>query len=479
MMKKIIHVCDFYGKHVSLYTKSSSKATTCIGFVLTIISFLLLGLIIYIECYEVLKREHPNVVSYKQAKTNTNSTLSISNKTFNFFIYIDSDYQTDNLLSYFNIESFIQFENADFSLVNITFEKCNAKDKLTFKNYIENFEFPDTGINLCPRINYKEIEKIKSFYSFHFYYVISECTETTPGCTVNKDLYDKLRKKETTLTSKLSYINNELDLTNYDNPYSLNLREFYCISWFDDGVTIELEGSEIHSQELFSFNTPTMETEFSYSRSYSRKKVDEFVIFNIAFFSNDMYIYKRTYKTFNTALATSFALFGFIDKIISILLGPLYKYYISTIIINKNFSFESESAGKSKVSIGFDAGKEMSVELKGRKTEKLTTVSVFKNVSLFRYVLCKRKNMTKTFYDQAKCIIKKNLSVENLLSVLVEYYKLRKWVINKEGDSGQQIILGEQRLILNNDIKNGEKELELEALVNLNNNATDFRNNIE
>jgi hypothetical protein len=109
-MKKIINTFDLYGKHISLYTRSSTKATTCIGFIFTIISFILLALFLYFESYEIFKREHPNVISYKQNIYTNNSTLKFSNNTFNFFINIYKDFKKDNLLSYLKIESYIDLK---------------------------------------------------------------------------------------------------------------------------------------------------------------------------------------------------------------------------------------------------------------------------------------------------------------------------------------------------------------------------------
>jgi hypothetical protein len=150
---------------------------------------------------------------------------------------------------------------------------------------------------------------------------------------------------------------------------------------------------------------------------------------------------------------------------------------MNTIIINKNFSYElpTQSVGvinNNEVSV--ERG--ISAELINVRPKKLTTISALNNVSLFRYILCKRRNKTKTFYDQAKDVIYKNLSVENLLQFLVEYYRLKKFLDNKLDVSGYSFNSGRYKLILNDKVKDERTDSQLEALVNSNSFITnDFK----
>jgi hypothetical protein len=267
-MEKIMEIFDLYGKNVSLYTKSSTKAATCIGLVFTIISYLLLCLIFYIECYEVLKRENPNVISYKHDKNFNNSTLSLSYNTFNFFLNIRSNIEKDDILNYFDISSFIQFEDIYFFNINVSFEVCNDNDKSNFRQQIENFEFPNFGINFCPRIDFRN--SLKNYYKFNFYYTISECSKQSSGCTINNDLYKKIRERKDYISATFNFVNNEIDFSNYDNPYWTSLREFDSWSSYTDGTLIELEGSEVRSKSLFNFNHLTVKTQFSYLPAYTK-----------------------------------------------------------------------------------------------------------------------------------------------------------------------------------------------------------------
>jgi hypothetical protein len=467
-MKKIINIFDLYGKHISLYTKSSSKATTCIGFIFTIISFILLGLILYFECYDIFKREHPNVISHKQNIFTNNSTLKFSNNTFNFFINIYKDFKKDNLLNYFNIKSYIIFEkdNGLRDYIYVFYDNCTDDDKLHFENFISNFEFPSDRISLCPRINFTNTD-LKSVYGFTLDYNVWECQDSS-DCIIDNELYENIRSGAYNLYTELNFVDSQINLLNYDKPYWFQLRQLYTNSW-SGGIQFELDGSEVHSQALFSFyNPPTVQSQFSLQGVYGYPKQSAFNSFRISFSSNDMYVYTRTYKTFNSAFATSFALFKLFNSIVSIILSPIYTYYKNTIIINNNFDYELSTLGNndSNSSKIVSAKKENSLELIGIKTKRLTTLLTIKNVSLFRYILCRKRNRIKVFYDRAKDVIYKHLSVENLFFHLIEYFKLKRFIFAKLGDYKNFYDNECDKLILSNAEKINKEDLQLDILVN-------------
>jgi hypothetical protein len=362
----LISILDLYGKRVSLYTKSSTKATTCVGFIFTIISFLLFCLILYFELYEVFKREHPNVIS---SKHHDNSTLSITNNTMNFFININKDFEKDNFLQYFHIESYVRFEGIG-SLLSISYENCTEIDKSYLQNFFTNFEFP-IGTNICPRINYKEIENLESFHGFNIFFYIYECSISDKDCIADSDLYNRIRKGDFSINSVLKFVNNQIDMTNYENPYSFEMREFYSYSTYPLDNIIELEGTEINSQTLISFNAPiVLQSRFNVQSLHPIPKATEFNGFRVSFSSNNTYSYKRMYKTFNSAFATSFALFKLFNQIISIILSPIYTYYMNTIIINKNFNYELSTYTEG--STNTNKMRESTLELYNRKAKELS-----------------------------------------------------------------------------------------------------------
>jgi hypothetical protein len=184
--------------------------------------------------------------------------------------------------------------------------------------------------------------------------------------------------------------------------------------------------------------------------------------------ANDMYIYKRVYKTLNSAFAPSFAIFKIFNLIASILLNPLYTYYLNTTIINKNFDYQLFTLGEKVIINAENIGLRKEVNRFEKLTQvepkTLTTLKAIKNVSLLRFILCRRKNRTKAFYEQAKYVIYTYLSIENLFSCLVDYHRLKTYLFAKDNDLKRYLGYDDKRLILNN-MKNKE-ELKLEVLIN-------------
>jgi hypothetical protein len=465
-MKRVIRLFDFYGKNVPLYTKSYPKATTFLGFIFSIITLVLLCFILYFQCSEVFVREHPNVVSYRQNINKNNSTLTISNNTFNFFISIKNDNKKENLLNYFLIESNINFRAENHQIINISYEHCNDNDKSKFKQFIKEFKFPENSINLCPRINFTEVENVRSFQNFDFNFTIGECVKNISDCTVDENFYKEIREGRYIISSYLYWLDNQLDLTNYEKPYWYIFRNLPAPS-NKEVLHVELEGSQINSQVLFNFNAIEKQSQFSYATYFRVKKPSRSVISCfIVFDSKDMYIYNRTYKTFNSAFAETYALFGLISKIISFILYPYYTYYMNTAIINKNFNYELSTRDGGFRSVNTDMiGKDVSQDLtvKFVKPKGLTSCTVFKNVSLLRLFCCRKRNRIKTFYDYARLVIYKHLSVETLLRQIIDLYRVKKYLF-MNNDS----FISPQREKLIVDTKDGKnkKDLGLDILIN-------------
>jgi hypothetical protein len=191
-MKTIVNTFDLFGKNVTLYTNSYTKITTNIGFFLTTISVILFSVIFYYESYEVFKREHPTVISYKQNLNKNNSTLTLNNNTFNYFINLDISFNPEKLFKNFYIESYLGFDfvDSESSLDIINHEICNEKDKVYFSNLINDFNFPE-GVNLCPRINSVDYKDVSSFNNFFVSFEIRTCQTSMPDCIKDIDLMKK------------------------------------------------------------------------------------------------------------------------------------------------------------------------------------------------------------------------------------------------------------------------------------------------
>jgi hypothetical protein len=230
--------------------------------------------------------------------------------------------------------------------------------------------------------------------------------------------------------------------------------------------SIKLEGSEIQTQSLFS-SSLNIENHSQFNilktKGKSNKDKSKFISYTLTFESKDMYMYYRSYKTLNYAFANSFALFKLITWVIAVILSPYYTYYKNTNIINKNFNY-GESFSEHKTSKqNINSKNDIIVELTGiKKQPKLTTGLVIKNVSCFRYMLCRRRNSTKDFYNNAKFVISKYLSIEKLFLHLVEYYRLKEYLLNQNDIIKFNSM--RRKLILCNKLK--KEELKLRLVIN-------------
>jgi hypothetical protein len=459
-MENIINTFDLFGKPVTLYTKSYSRVTTCIGFTLTIISVLLFCLIFYFESYEVFKREYPNLISYKQNLNANNTTLAINNNTLNFFINVQISFDPEKLFKNFHMRSVLTIKtDSKLTEHRIKFEICNDNDKGVLSRLVEAFDFPAQGINLCPKFNFSEIETVKNLDSFSLDFEIDECDQLPYICTRDHDLYKSIRFRDHKFSSDIYFVNSLLDLKNPDKPFQFKLNKFFAKR--PSSTFIKLEGFEIFTHSLFTYS---QNSQFSI-RNHKEKiynNREKIIYFNISFKTKDMFIYHRSYKTLNAAFANSFALFKLITWVISVVLGPYYTYYKNMIIINKNFNY-GESCLQNKVeqnkdiSINTNTAELVSVN----KSHKLTTCSVIKNVSCLRYFICRRRNKVRDFYGKAKLVFSKYLSIENLLLHVVEYCRLKEILLNEKTVEGLDTI--SRKLVLTDKLK--KEELMLNILV--------------
>jgi hypothetical protein len=439
----ILKKLDLFDQNVTLYTKSSSKIATLLGFSFTILSVILFMIIFYLEAYEVFKRETPNVASYKQNLNKNNSTLTFNKNTFNFYINLRS-IDKETLLKNFKMRSEYNFKD-EWGSENVPLEECNANDKAQFSYFLgEGFEFDSMGYNLCPRIDFTKLDNKNRFKGMEYEFSIFGCSGDDPDCIRDEELYRYFH--EESIGSYFYFVDSERDLTNYTNPYSFDLNDNFIKT---KRMTIKLEGSEITTESLFSFNKfKTSQFNVLSTEESKISATNTFFSLKIVLDSKDMIVYHRTYKTLNSAFANSFALFKLITWLLKKMLKPYYGYYMNTIIMNKNFNY-GESIQNFNHVRNKNVDSDMTVELTGnKKTKKLTTFSVIKNVSPLRYILCRGRNRTQLFYTQAEMVMSKHLSIENLFKTLIEYFKLKQFLLSandaKALGSGNKLVLGSE-----------------------------------
>jgi hypothetical protein len=435
---------------------------------------ILFGFIFYLEAYEVFKLDHPNIALYKQGLNRNNSTLSINNNTFNFYISLGFNFTKERFFDHLIVSAEYRFNGNSVS-EKVIFEECNINDKIIFEKLLKREIKFTAYVNLCPRINFDKIKNNTNFNKFDFLFKIHECDGYDKACIPDYQFYEELKSGTKFIHANLNFIDSHMDLTDYEKPYLLEIEHSRIMSNHDKRSIIKLEGSEINTQSLFSFYKLEKQSQFSILSNETSKRTPHwktFISYDISFNSKDMYIYNRTYKTLNSAFANTFAIFKLITWVFSVVLGPYYSYCKNTYIINKNFNYqESIQTNNTQVNRLNDEGNVFTARMiNNRKPKNLAIGAVIKNVSLMRYAFCLRRNKMRFFFKQALFVISHSLSIENIFSSMVDHFRLKRYLLQHEDINGVNDLEG--RLVLNSDLEINKGNLELDVLISNNENKS-------
>jgi hypothetical protein len=430
-MNYLFRIFDLYKKPITLPIKSHHIYSNITGFLASLITYIAFGIHFYFESYEVFAREHPNVLSNKNnINFSQSSSLRVSNETFRFFITLDDNdsyNKTDNLLSYFEIHSY--FTTAfDEERQPIKFTECTSNDLSNFSKHTKN-AIP--GIKLCPRIDFSI--PVNSLKEFELTFDIKECEDETKGCKRNPEFFYESLKISKKIYSRFAFMDFRENMLNFTNPFEYDVR-YLGVNTPNTSLNVKLKGSEIKTQSLFGFYETESHLEFS-KHSYSKVDYSGVIFrFTISFNPKDMTFYQRIYKTFTGAFSNTYSLFKLYSWLFSIFLNIHYSYNINNIIINTNFDYESSlknsnnflnrrNSLSSSINEADLSRKEFLKESKFEraKSKSLTVYSIYKNVSCWRFLICKRKNLTKKFYESSLKLINKHLSIEQLFIYLIEF----------------------------------------------------------
>jgi hypothetical protein len=215
---------DFYKQPITLPIETKSKYSTKVGLIVSLITIIFFALHFYIESYEVIERKHPTILSLKQDTNSYNTSLEVSNKTINFFITIQKDFETEkNFLDYFEITS--QFSTVgNNEIMPLKFSNCTEDDFERLRKLGYDYVLDPSEIVLCPRINFAF--SIYEKYSYKFSYGAIECSNPAKGCIRDEDMYEKLSNGAYNLKTSLTFIDNTLNLLDYSKPLSHRVSTF-------------------------------------------------------------------------------------------------------------------------------------------------------------------------------------------------------------------------------------------------------------
>jgi hypothetical protein len=448
-MNIVISNLDLYKQPITLPIESRSKYSTKLGFIVSLITMILFLLHLYLESYEIFDRKHPTILSIKQDINSYNTSLEVSSATVNFFITIAKNFKTENfLLDYFEINTMFITSWGKNAKWPIKYTNCTEDDFERLRAIGWDDPIDTRNIMLCPRIDFRL--PLYNKFSFRFSYGARECNNPAKGCIRDEDLYKKLNNGTYKLDTYLTIIDNKLDLLNSNNPLSYAIKTIK--TGFKTILNVELEGIEVKTQSFLSFNYDT-ESQFKIQKTEVDDHSDPFFTdifgYEIYYFPQDTNTHYRSYKTFNSAFASCFALFRLYTWLFGVLLKHYYEYNINNIIINKNFDYgrvidknKEERKRMKPVDYNFSdlrvivSNKESILQDSNAKDinqpRRLTLRSVYGKVSLCRLLFCRLRNDTKAFYDNALLFIKRQLSVEQVLYGLVEQCRLNNYLIEND-----------------------------------------------
>jgi hypothetical protein len=442
-MKKIIQLCDLYKKPITLPIKSENKYSSTLGFIVTILTFTIFALHFYFESYEVFDRKHPNVFSNRNNFHITDKlNLKVSNETLKFFININISPSKENSLNYFDlIESNYAYWKDFYKHEWLTFRICNDDDLALFSHNLRTFSFPK-GINICPKINF--IIPAASFNTFELNFNLKECIDESKGCKRDQAFYEQLRNNTYLLRSSIYLVSTTENMINYDDPFYYKVIQVIHKK-IPFSLVMNLEGSEINTEPLFGMLEPYKNSQLKYIGSDNGIPIANGLInYNIFFNTQDTTIHYRHYKTLNNAFSNFFSCFKLYSWVFSLLLNSYYSYNINNIIINKNFDYgkwitnssnddlkENINKFKNISEVVFNKRSLLITHLDEEFKKKLTLTLIYKKVSFCRYLVCSRKNKTKSFYENATRVIKKCLSVEQLIFHLIDCSRFKNSVIER------------------------------------------------
>jgi hypothetical protein len=434
-MNKFLRNFDLYKKPLTLPIQSQHKYSNLTGFSVSTLTYIIFTLHLYLESYEVFVRERPNVLSNKNnINYSKSSSLNISSETLMLFLSLGEEYEND-LSNYFQIQSFYSTNSQSFN-GQIEFANCTSENIANLSKHSDVYKYTN-GTKLCPKTPF--FIPANSISRFVWDFTITECFDETKGCKRDEDLYEKVKKDKK--FAKLYFIDFQENMLNYTHPYDTSY--FSELSHYPgQTLNILLKGSEIKTQSLFGFYQTESRLKIS-KTEYVNAFADELFGYRILFSSKGITFYQRVYKTFVGSLANAYSLFKLYSWVFSILLSRYYSYNINNIIINKNFDYEnsinnSNEIIKRKCSINSfsDMDSNQNAFLKEykidtTKSKRLTLALVYRKVSCCRLFLCNRKNLTKRFYDSTRKIIDKQLSIEQLLFCLVEFFRVKNFVVEQ------------------------------------------------
>jgi hypothetical protein len=451
---KYISFLDLYGTPITVFHRSQEAFSSKFGIFLSFITICLLAFHIYLEFPDVIGKKSPSVFSHK-LNTYQSTNAKANKQAFPLYFYMNDKETGQSYTEYFKFQIIFEVRNAtkdvrhEFSL-----EPCKEKDLLYFQSLasdtipqdplcVEDFEdlakdFVDFNINIAALINY--------------------CTiRDSDICKYDEKFIDRFDKGEIPIDFGMAFYDTGFDIFNseqinskqYVMPGSTNAKDRRRYDVLLNYLEIVYKNTDYFSKE---------ERHTSYS-IYEAKPVDPI---------NEIYYINLTDMTERVNKVSFFfiehkKLFPAISNLISFMVIYVvlfnflsFKYnqlQINTKIINKNFEWyarEDEMIERRKPSMStennpFSTEREINAKIRPvrdfetlqQKHEALKKERKKLNYNIFKRTLfcCKRLlgkagNRHDIMYNKAITLVKKNLSIENLMKLTLKFQQLKEYCLN-------------------------------------------------
>jgi hypothetical protein len=433
---------DMYHEQVKLKINGRGEMRTFLGLFMSFLTFLIWILIFYIELYEVIVKEKPNISTNKINSQFYNQSISFNPNTIKFFLRKNRD---DKYLSkYFKLESNLFLseyndpkKNSKFSFVNhnkpFDFIECDSNEiPEVAKGYLTD----DSQVLLCPRnFNLDDFAQINRF-DFALTFAIRKCFPYETDCSFDDEVFDKFKDGTLTANYQLLFYNPYINFFSHDHPFEDEFNVYDLSPQPQSRIhTLFLKTKELVTLSNYLFENKHKEAKFAIKdhniekNTYLRSEV------NINYKLGEIEVIRRNYKTLLTALANSYSLIKIFSIFVLIFMRYYTSYSIEEIVYNRNFEHINSDTDTSRPrrDVNLLTRVEVSKPLVRRPSKKITVGRMCLNTSCWRYLCCKGSNNDLRFYNKASYLFREYTSVENIIYLLMDYVNLKNSLSGNKG----------------------------------------------
>jgi hypothetical protein len=421
-MNNFLHL-DLYRTNTNLYINKESKMRTLFGTYISLIMITISIIIIILEFHEVITNSNPMIIKNTYDSAEYNQDLSITPENFRLRIIP----LNKTLSRHFKLEYHIAFYHFD------------------------NNVYKAETITLNNLTNFYSIMGSKRLKAFNITISLHPCEAGDTGCTVKNDLKDELINgtNKFEVSFEFGYLFQNID----DNSHTVvqSLKGGFVVSKISSNTAIKLKPFEIYSKFNYLFDYVNVLRTFQIEDI--SLKYNEGLSSSISLIcqKGGATVVTRYYKKMSTAIINSYVLIALLFILSNLFMSCYYRNRIDKQIISKTFDIDKSIA----VSSNTRGNNLSSMQFESNDSNKIIKYNYNREVKvqktkcqrLARYIcLCYKQHNSKevSYFLQANAMVRKYLSVENILNIILDYIRLKDHLT----DRGEANITTEKRHIL-------------------------------